>query len=352
MIYQRKIGILLITHLREVKVLKEIQVTLPTDRKTLMDEFLKEFSLQATSYDFGVSFRYELRIDDYQTNILIEEFKARGIGTAYGEIIVRPVSLMISSMREKDELPASAGVNREEILANLGEISGFAKTYILMNVLAATLAAFGLLNNDVVVIIASMIVAPLLGPIILTSLGLLSLETTSYIKRGLLAEISGIAATVIIGGLIGSFFLYFEPIDEMTIQNDPLYSQILARTALNIPTISLALLGGLAAGIIVARGLDVSIVGVAIAASLCPPAATIGILGAVGAWSLAFHATSLLLLNILAINLSCTAVFWIFGVKSRGLSKRQTEKVRRMNIIWILVVSILLVIIVVLANVI
>ncbi|UCE12698.1 MAG: TIGR00341 family protein [Candidatus Heimdallarchaeota archaeon] len=317
-----------------------------------MDEFLKEFSLQATSYDFGVSFRYELRIDDYQTNILIEEFKARGIGTAYGEIIVRPVSLMISSKREKDELPSSAGVNREEILANLGEISGFARTYLLMNVLAATLAAFGLLNNDVVVIIASMIVAPLLGPIVLTSLGLLSLETTSYIKRGLLAEITGISTTVIVGGLIGSIFQYFEPIDENTIQNDPLYSEILARTALTVPTISLALLGGLAAGIIVARGLDVSIVGVAIAASLCPPAATIGILGALGAWVLAFHATSLLLLNILAINLSCSAVFWIFGVKSRGLSKRQAAKVRRMNIIWILVVSILLVIIIALANVI
>ena len=52
--------------------MKEIQVTLPTDRKTLMEEFLKEFSLQATSYDFGESFRFEVRIDDYQTNFALE----------------------------------------------------------------------------------------------------------------------------------------------------------------------------------------------------------------------------------------------------------------------------------------
>lgn len=331
--------------------MKEIQVTLPTDRKTLMEEFLKEFSLQATSYDFGESFRFECRIDDYQTNYALEELKARGIGVAYGDIVVRPVSLLISSKKEEDALPASAGVNRQEILANLGEISGFSTSYLLMNVLAAALAAFGLLNNDVVVIIASMIVAPLLGPIVLTSLGLLSLETTSYIKRGLLAEITGISATVIIGAFIGSIFQYFMSIDINELEELG-YSEILNRTALTVPTISLALLGGLAAGIIVARGLDVSIVGVAIAASLCPPAATIGILGALGAWSLAFHATSLLLLNILAINLSCTGVFWIFGVKSRGLSKRQTEKVKRMNIIWILAVTFLLVIIVILANVI
>ncbi|MHA2329430.1 MAG: TIGR00341 family protein, partial [Candidatus Hodarchaeales archaeon] len=290
---------------------------------------------------------------DYQTNYALEELKARGIGVAYGDIIVRPVSLIISSKREEDKLPESAGVNREEILANLGDISGLSGTYLLMNVLAATLAAFGLLNNDVVVIIASMIVAPLLGPIVLTSLGLLSFETTSFIKRGLLAEITGISATVVFGVFIGSLFQLFFSIDVNKVDQfgSPLYSEILNRTALTVPTIALALLGGLAAGIIVARGLDVSIVGVAIAASLCPPAATIGILVAVGELFLALKAIGLLLLNILAINLACTGVFWIFGVKSKGLSKRQSDKVRRMNILWIVAVTILLVIIVILTNI-
>ena len=79
--------------------MKEIQVTLPTDRKTLMEEFLKEFSLQANSYDFGVSFRFEFRIDDFQTNYALEELKARGIGVAYWGIVVYPVSLIISSKK-------------------------------------------------------------------------------------------------------------------------------------------------------------------------------------------------------------------------------------------------------------
>lgn len=254
------------------------------------------------------------------------------------------MSLLISSKKEDDVLPMSAGVNRQEILATLGEISGFSRTYLLMNVLAAALAAFGLLNNDVVVIIASMIVAPLLGPIILTSLGLLSLETTSFIKRGLLAEITGISATVVVGGLMGVIFNYLGTITLTT--------ELLNRTRLDPPIMALALLGGLAAGIVVARGLDVSIVGVAIAASLCPPAATIGILIALGEFSLALPASGLLLFNILAINLSCTGVFWIFGVKSRGLSKRQAVKVKRMNIIWILAVTVLLVMIFILGNVI
>jgi len=326
--------------------MKEIQVTLPSDRKTLMEEFLKEFSLHATSYDFREAnlSQFQLRIDDYQLNFTIEELRARGIGVAYGDIVVRPVSLVISSQITEDILPSSTGVNREEIIANLGVISGTSMVYLLMNMLAALLASFGLLNNDVVVIIASMIVAPLLGPIVLTSLGLLSLETTSFIKRGLLAEITGISVTVITSAIIGIIFSNFlVSININEVGATEKYSEILNRTNLGYSAIALALLGGLAAGIIVARGLDVSIVGVAIAASLCPPAATIGILVSLGAWEFAVGAISLLLFNILAINLSCSGVFWLFGVKSRGLSKRQAAKVKRMNIIWISAVTILLI---------
>ncbi len=320
--------------------MKEIQVTLPSDRKTLMDEFIKEFSLSATSYDFGTAYRYELTINNYQTNMLIEELKARGIGSAYGEIIVRPLELKIASKEKTDSLPESAGVNREEIIANLGNISGFSKTYLLLCALAASLAALGLLTNDAIVILSSMIVAPLIGPIVLTSIGLLSLETTSFVKRGILAETTGISAVVLVGGLIGFLYKFFDP--SFTGLN-PILTELFKRAELGFASISLALLGGLAAGIIVARGLDVTIIGVAIAASLCPPAAAIGIFCVHTEWLLALQAVNLLLLNVLAINLSCTGVFWIFGVKSRGLSKRQAIKVRRMNVLWIIIVTILLI---------
>lgn len=310
-----------------------------------MDEFLKEFSLLATTYDFGQTFRYELRIEDYQTNHLIEELKARGVGVAYGDILVRPLSLIISSKKFGDSLPESAGVNREEIFANVGEISGFSRTYLLMNMLAAALATVGLINNDIVVIISSMIVAPLLGPIVLTSLGLLSLETTKFVRKGIFAELTGIGTTITVSALISLAYNQINPL--IITSENPIYSEVLNRTALTPAAISLALLGGLAAGIVVARGLDVSIVGVAIAASLCPPAATIGILLAIGQWVLAFQAANLLLLNILAIILSCTAMFWIFGVKSRGLSKRQAAKVRRLNVLWIVIVTLLIILILV-----
>ncbi|MHA1972744.1 MAG: TIGR00341 family protein [Candidatus Hodarchaeales archaeon] len=330
--------------------MKQIQITLPSDRRTLLDQIIKEYSVSATIYDFGSSIRYELIIDDYQTNILIEELKARGIGSAYGTIVVSPVSLIISSTEVENNIPTSAGVNRQEILANLGNISGFASDYLLLSLLASALAAFGLLNNDAVVIIASMIVAPLLGPILLTSLGLLGLETFPHVKKGLFAEFMGIMTVIITAAIIGGVFQYFASLN--IVEPVTLTNELMNRTKLNIATVSLALLGGLAAGIVVARGLDVSIVGVAIAASLCPPAATIGILTALGEINLAFQAAGLLLLNIFAINLSCTLVFWNFGVKSSGLSKRQSEKVRRLNTIWIVVVTFLLLAILIIADVI
>ena len=329
--------------------MKEIQITLPSDRKTLLDELIKQYSVNAISYDFGTSIRYELAVDNYQTNIFIEELKARGIGSAYGTIIVRPVSLLISSRGSKNTVPSSAGVNRQEILANLGDISGIASDYLLLCFLASALAVLGLLNNDVVVIIASMIVAPLLGPILLTSLGLLSLETRDFILRGVFAEFMGIITVVITAAFIGGLFSYLSSINMLAPVE--LTTELLNRTRLDLATVSLAILGGLAAGIVVARGLDVSIVGVAIAASLCPPAATIGVLGSLGEITLAIRALGLLLLNIFAINLSCTLVFWIFGVKSTGLSKRQSDKVRRFNAIWVVIVTVLLLLILIIADI-
>ena len=328
--------------------MKEIQITLPSDRKTLLDELIKEYSVNAISYDFGTSIRYELTVSNYETNIFIEELKARGIGAAYGTIIVRPVSLLISSRGSKNTIPSSAGVNRQEILANLGDISGFAYDYLLLSFLASALAALGLLNNDAVVIIASMIVAPLLGPILLTSLGLLSLETRSFILRGVFAEFMGIITVVITATFIGGFFSYLASVNILP--PTELTTELLNRTRLDLATVSLAILGGFAAGIVVARGLDVSIVGVAIAASLCPPAATIGILTSLGEITLAIQALGLLLLNIFVINLSCTLVFWIFGVKSTGISKRQSDKVRRFIAIWIVMVTVLLLLILILAD--
>ena len=65
--------------------MKELVVTISSDRKVLVDKVIEKYSIPAVLLDFGELTRYELRVDDFQTNILLEELRALGIGIAYGE---------------------------------------------------------------------------------------------------------------------------------------------------------------------------------------------------------------------------------------------------------------------------
>ncbi len=73
--------------------------------------------------------------------------------------------------------------------------------YVLL-VLAATIAAFGLLLDSVAAVIGAMIVAPLMLPIMGLAFGI-SIGDRSAVVRSLLVAAGGIAAAVLVGYLAG-----------------------------------------------------------------------------------------------------------------------------------------------------
>ena len=103
--------------------MKEVLVTIPSDQKVLMDKIIEKYSIPTLMQVFGDLTRYEMKVNDYQINLLLEELKSLNIGSAYGEIVVRPISLLITSDKGKSTIPTTSGVNREEILANLSGVT-------------------------------------------------------------------------------------------------------------------------------------------------------------------------------------------------------------------------------------
>ena len=65
-------------------------------------------------------------------------------------------------------------ISREEIYNNVIGMTTLNSTYLLMVILSSLVASIGVLNNNVAIIIASMIIAPLLGPGIGLSYGLIN----------------------------------------------------------------------------------------------------------------------------------------------------------------------------------
>lgn len=94
--------------------------------------------------------------------------------------------------------------------------------YLVMNVMAATIASYGLFVNSPAVIIGAMLIAMLLGPITGISLALIESDT-SLLLRGMLTLFAGAAAVFATAYIIGC------------IHSDvPLTREILGRTTPNL----------------------------------------------------------------------------------------------------------------------
>jgi uncharacterized hydrophobic protein (TIGR00341 family) len=314
--------------------LKEIRVEIPQNQIEVLDDFVQSFQINSSQFEMINGDRmFILKVEDNRTNNLLHELRARGVGDVFGEISVIDINLHLSSSSSKNTIQKSSAANLEEILATLEDSATLSGTYISLVILSGALAAFGLLSDSIVIIIGSMIVAPLMGPIALTSIGIL-MPQRGLFEKGLVAEALGILLTVGIGFIVGLI---------MGVPDDGIPQEMSIRATTDPMNIIFAIISAIAAGVIISKGQSLSIVGVAIAASLAPPAANIGLYLSFGVDYLekAEFSAILLLINILAINASCSIMFTIFRLPAKaGISKRRVTRVQKMNRLLITIVAI------------
>ncbi len=179
--------------------------------------------------------------------------------------------------------------------------------FIALTCLSTMIAALGLLDNSIPVVIGAMLVAPLMTPIIAIGLGLAQ-GNLFLIKSSFRTVSWGFATAFLIGVITGLCAFTFandpQPTAEMSSRNMPGFVDLMV-----------ALVSGIAAAYALGRpNLSSAIPGVAIAAALVPPLATSGLSFALGAWRLAIGSTLLFLTNMVAIVLAGSIVFWLIGV--------------------------------------
>jgi len=174
-------------------------------------------------------------------------------------------------------------------------------------VLAATIATFGLLGDSVAVIIGAMIVAPLMLPIMGLAFSI-SIGDQSKIVSTMLVSFAGIAMAIAVG------FVLTLPIAQVT--QPEAIQQIMIRTSPHLLDLMAALATGLAGAFALSRR-DVSdtLPGVAIAVSLVPPLANVGILLALGEPKLAAGSLLLFITNYVSILLTGSLVFVVMGFR-------------------------------------
>ncbi|MEU4564829.1 DUF389 domain-containing protein [Actinoplanes sp. NPDC023936] len=166
--------------------------------------------------------------------------------------------------------------------------------------LAGVIAAAGVVADSTATVIGAMIVAPLMTPILGTALAIVLADRRQLLYH-LGVVLAGAAAVVVIGYLLGLLV----PTEVVAATN----SQVASRVSPKLIDLLTALATGLVGGFALIRS-DVSdtLPGVAIAISLVPPLAVVGLTAESGAYGQSAGALLLFGTNMAAIIATGTAI--------------------------------------------
>lgn len=195
-----------------------------------------------------------------------------------------------------------AALEGELYFEGTGRAASLGRFFTLLT-LATVMAGFGLYADSLAVVVAAMLVAPLMTPIMGLALALVSGYPYRQIRSLALIAVSA-AIVVLLGWMI----------EKLLPSTGPLTREVLARTNPRLIDLGIALAAGAAgAYALVRREAASALPGVSIGISLVPPLTTTGMLLARSEATLATRSFELFLLNLTAIVLAGSIVFSLLG---------------------------------------
>lgn len=254
-----------------------------------------------------------------------------------GRIVIQTVNATLPRVAAGDEESAenkrgSVANTREELYTEIAKGARLDGNFLLLVALSTVVAAIGMAEDNVAVVVGAMVIAPLLGPIIAFAFAT-SLGDRRLSAQALTATSAGLGLALLLALMIGLIW----PIDL----NGP---EVMTRTEVGLDSVALALASGAAAVLSLTTGLSSALVGVMVAVALLPPTAVIGLLLGHQRWELALGAALLLAVNVVCVLLAAKIVFLIKGVKPRGwLETRKAQTSMSLYIaLWAILLAVLI----------
>lgn len=269
---------------------------------------------------------------------LLDALEARLHTSANARIVVFPVDATLPRIEEKsgaEQEKSHITTSREELYRDVSQGARLDGNFLLLVTLSTIVAAIGLLENNVAVVIGAMVIAPLLGPNIALALGT-ALGDTELMWRALKTNLVGVLLAFTIALLLGLFW----PIQTLS-------DELLARTDVGLDGIALALASGAAAVLSLTTRVSSVLVGVMVAVALLPPTTTMGFMLGSGRLEMAAGAALLLATNIVCVNLSAKLVFLFKAVKPRTWLEQQKarQSMSAYILLWLITLAFLIAII-------
>ncbi|WP_225334293.1 TIGR00341 family protein [Halomicrobium urmianum] len=325
-----------------------VELALPSDvvpavKRTLDDEGIDYYTIRETSgkgYDTIVHFSVETPALE---PVLHRLYEAGLRAEDHGVIVDVETDLLTEIWRDhvsESHVGHHARIADAELQTQAANQIMDPYSFVQMTVLSALVATVGLILDSAAAIIGAMVIAPLLGPALSSTVGTV-VDDQSLFRKGVVYQVGGVLAAV----ASASVFAWLLRITSIAPPGKAVANtaQIASRLSPDILSLILALAAGAAGVLSLATRTKNAIIGVMIAAALVPPAATAGI-GI--AWDLpvvAIDAGILVVVNVLAINLAGLGVFWYLGYRPPtwlGIEETRRTLLKRSTVLLLAILAV------------
>ncbi len=269
------------------------------------------------------------------------EFDDIGVGDDVYTVVTKPEAIVSSRFDHVEKQYEATGtfghqrVARSELHSKAADLIPDHGVLVIMTAISALVATAGVLLDSVSVMVGSMVIAPLLGPSMATSVATVIDDEDLFVTSARMQLIG--ASVSVVSALSFALFVRYTNIGLGTID----VAESLKLSIHSSPTlllVTVALCAGVAGGVSLSTTGMTSLVGVMIAAAVMPP---IGVMGVGLAWmhpTVVLGAAAVVLVNILAINLGAIVTLWYFGYHPGNLSDiRRTRSVMLRRILALIV---------------
>jgi len=172
--------------------------------------------------------------------------------------------------------------------------------FFLMLILSAAMAAFGVILNSVVILVGSMLIAPLLFPLFSFALGIVVVDE-KLIARSVYTILKSIGFALTASFVIGLLF---------SVHGETLSPSLVAYDTMSFAYALVAAISGFAGAFAISKPhLNETLPGVAVSVSLVPPLAVAGVALALFNWTMFSNALLMFFVNVIGVVFSAMIVF-------------------------------------------
>jgi len=327
--------------------MRQIQVTTTAEERDAVAKVLEEaeveYAVTGETSDRELSDVFTLTVGTDEVEDILDSLKDVGVGDeGKGKIVVSEVQAVVSEefeeKKEEKEDSEDEGdgerIARDELKATAKGISRSTPNYVTFTVISAVVATAGMIENSAAVVVGSMVIAPLIGPAMASSVGSV-IKDDKLFHDGIKTQFIGIGVAIA-SAAVFAFAVRLLVAPELELLA---VEQIAERVNPGVLALAVALGAGVAGALSLTSGASAALVGVMIAVALIPPAAAVGLGVAYVRPGIAASAAILVFVNVLSINLAALVVLWAKGYRpEKWYDKKPARRVTQKRVVALVLI--------------